>query len=410
MKILNFGSCNIDYTYSVEDIVVPGETASSYSLMLSCGGKGLNQSIAVAKAGKRIFHAGCIGNDGQVLRDALLENGVDTSNLKSLDARSGHAIIQVNKKGENSILLYSGSNEMITKEFIDSVLENFSRGDILLLQNEISNVDYIVDKAHRIGMVIVLNPAPFNQKVKSIDFKQLSYLILNEVEARGLTEKELPDEMICYMQEKYPMLKIVLTLGKKGCIFADKNQTLYQPSFKVETVDTTAAGDTFIGYFIAEIANGKNYAEAIKTACAASALAVSEKGSSSSIPCKEAVKKAVKELAVRRIDKTEYLFEQINRYFEENINTANLNDLSVKLNYSKNYLSELIKRITDKTFTQLLQERRCSFAARLLLETELPIEEIINIVGYQNKSFFRRKFQEYFKTTPYSYRKNKNSF
>lgn len=410
MKILNFGSCNIDYTYLVEEIVVPGETASSYDLVLSCGGKGLNQSIAVARAGERIFHAGCIGNNGQMLREILSENGVDVSNLKSLDVPSGHAIIQVNKNGENSILLYSGSNDMVTKEFIDSVLENFSCGDVLLLQNEISNVDYIVDKAYRIGMVIVLNPAPFNKKIKSIDFKQLSYIILNEVEAKGLTGKEHPDEMIQYMQEKYPILKIVLTLGRKGCIFADQDQIVYQPSFKVETVDTTAAGDTFIGYFIAEIANGKTYTDAIKIACAASALAVSKKGSSASIPSREAVKKAVKELEVRRIDKTEYLLSQINRYFEENIKTANLDNLSMKLNYSKNYVSELIKRNTDKTFSQLLQEKRCAFAAKLLLETELPVEEIISKVGYQNKSFFRRKFQEYYKTTPYRYRKNKNSF
>ena len=408
MKVLNFGSCNIDYVYSVDHIVVPGETTASYELELFCGGKGLNQSIAAAKAGAEVFHAGCIGNDGQILRNTLSENGVDVSNLRTVNAKNGHAIIQVNKNGENSILLYSGSNEMITEEYIDEVLEKFSPEDILLLQNEISNIGYIIKKAYSKGISVVLNPAPFDEKIKTIDFKMLSFVILNEVEAKGLTGKEQPEEIVRYMRENYPELRMVLTLGKKGCIYADKNQTLYHPAFEVDAIDTTAAGDTFIGYFLASISKQKTYYDAIKIASAASALAVSKKGASPSIPFEEEVEKALGFLKPYNVDRTEYVREQINCFFDKSIKTARLSDLAKELNYSENYTGELIKRITDKTFSQILQEKRCALAAKLLRETELPIEEIISKTGYQNKSFFRQKFQEMYKQTPYQYRKTIN--
>ena len=132
MRILNFGSCNIDYVYTVEHIVVPGETVSSSKLELFAGGKGLNQSIAAARAGAKVFHAGCLGNDGGMLKEVLVDSGVDISNVTELDTKNGHAIIQVSSQGENSIFLYPGSNALVTKEIIDSVLKKFGKDDILL--------------------------------------------------------------------------------------------------------------------------------------------------------------------------------------------------------------------------------------------------------------------------------------
>lgn len=406
MRILNFGSCNIDYVYSVDHIVVPGETTATYGLELFCGGKGLNQSIAAAKAGAQVFHAGCIGNDGKMLSDALTENGVNISFLRTVESKNGHAIIQVNKNGENSILLYGGSNEMITEDFIDEVLEQFSSEDLLLLQNEISNVDYLIKKAYSRGIKIVLNPAPFDETLKKLDFGMLSYVILNEVEAKGFTGKEEPEDIIDHMKQHYPELKTVLTLGKKGCIYADKEQTLYHPSFKVETVDTTAAGDTFIGYFLSAVTKQRPYLEAIKFACAASALSVSKKGAAPSIPLESEVIKALEALQPRLADKTDALRERIDSFFDKNIVSARLGDLAKELNYSESYTSELIKRITDKTFSQILQEKRCILAAKLLRETSMSIEEIISKTGYQNKSFFRKNFQDMYNKTPYQYRKS----
>ncbi len=289
MKILNFGSCNIDYVYAVDHSAMPGETISSHSLSLFAGGKGLNQSIAAAKAGAEVYHAGCLGKEGGMLRDILRESGVDDRYLCDVDAQNGHAIIQVSASGENCIVLYPGSNFMLTKEYIDSVLENFSSGDILLLQNETNLVDYLVDRAYSIGMQVVLNPSPFNDSLKAIDFGKLSYIVLNEVEACGFTGREEAKDSIAYVREYYPSLKMMLTLGKNGCIYADSESYLTHPIFPVEAVDTTAAGDTFTGYFLASVANGESYAEAIRKASAASAIAVSRKGAAPSIPYKNEV-------------------------------------------------------------------------------------------------------------------------
>lgn len=186
MKILNFGSCNIDFVYSVDTMVNPGETISAKSVEKFPGGKGLNQSIACARAGVPVFHAGHIGGDGEFLREIMKISGVDTRYLKTIDNLTGHAIIQVTPNGENSIIVYGGANEEITKEYVDEILLNFSENDFIVLQNEISEIPYIIEKASEIGMKIVLNPSPFNERIKFIDFDKLSYLILNEHEAESL--------------------------------------------------------------------------------------------------------------------------------------------------------------------------------------------------------------------------------
>lgn len=295
MKILNFGSCNIDYVYSLDHIVAPGETETSEALNIFPGGKGLNQSIALAKAGAKVYHAGLVGNDSEILTDILAESGVDISYLKKLDVKNGHAIIQVNKDGENSIFLYPGSNNMISEEYIDCVLENFEEGDILLLQNEINNISYIVREAYKKNMCIILNPSPFNEKISEVDFNHLSYLILNEVEAEAISGKENAKESLSFIKNKYPNLKIMLTLGKKGCIYSDVETEVHQDIFRVNAVDTTAAGDTFTGYFIKGIADGEGIKTVLEDAAMASAIAVSRKGAAPSIPEREEVIKALSE-------------------------------------------------------------------------------------------------------------------
>lgn len=284
MKILNFGSCNIDYVYSVNHIVNPGETETADCLSIYPGGKGLNQSVAISKAGSEVYHAGCVGNNGEMLLKTLSDSGVNIKYIKMLDTANGHAVIQVSEKGENSIFLYPGSNERITVDFADYVLEQFGVGDIILLQNEINNVKYIIDKAFEKEMTIVFNPSPFNDKIDVIDINKISYLILNEVEAIGISGEEDAESIVKYFKNKYPNLKLVLTLGVKGCIYADNSAVYSQPAYKVNAVDTTAAGDTFTGFFVSEIAKGTNISDALKTASCAAAIAVSKKGAASSIP------------------------------------------------------------------------------------------------------------------------------
>lgn len=405
MKILNFGSCNIDYVYSLDHIVGVGETETTYKLETFPGGKGLNQSIAVAKAGGKIFHAGCVGCDSDILTEILFDSGVDISYLSKIDEKNGHAVIQVSNVGENSIFLYPGSNDMVSKDYIDSVLNDFGKGDIILLQNEISNVDYIIEKAYDKEMCIILNPSPFNEKLNKINFNKLTYIILNEVEAKAISGCDVPEESLEYIKNKYKNLKVVLTLGGYGSIYSDKLFECYQPAFKVNVVDTTAAGDTFTGYFIAELARGADYQTILVIASAASAIAVSRKGAAPSIPDKSEVLSSLESLKEDTSNrKLDVLRQQIENYIEKNIKNANLEELSEMLGYSVVYTGSLVKKLTGQSFSKKVQEKRCSVAAEKLLNTDLSVGEIIAESGYENERFFRKIFKEKYGETPLNYR------
>ena len=298
MKILNFGSCNIDYVYSVPHTVRAGETLSATTLELFAGGKGLNQSIALARAGACIYHAGCIGEDGGMLEKVLQDNGVLTDHLKKRKEKSGHAIIQLDAKGENCIIVYRGTNGLIEKSDIDEVLSHLVAGDVLVLQNEISNTEYLLKRAHALGLTTVFNPSPFSPELKRIPLAAISYLVLNETEARSFfgtcDAKEISREILSL----HPELRVVLTLGSRGSCYIDADGCTPCPSFLVKVVDTTAAGDTFTGYFVAQIAKGAPPTDAMKIASAASALAVSKKGAAPSIPLLAEVEAALPTLKV----------------------------------------------------------------------------------------------------------------
>ena len=290
MKVLSFGSLNIDYTYKVPHFVKKGETLASESLQVFGGGKGLNQSVALAKAGTEVYHAGAIGQDGMFLLDMLKDAGANTDYVKILDTvRTGNAIIQNDKSGDNCIILYGGANQAITREQVDEVMSHFESGDYLALQNEINELGYIVEKAHEKGMIIVLNPSPMNEKILALPLDVIDYFILNEVEAAQILGKEdkgeesweqIADDLL----KKFPQATIVLTMGSEGSVFKNQKETVCQSIYKVQAVDTTAAGDTFSGYFIGGILGGLSAKEAMDQASKASAIAVTRKGAAPSIP------------------------------------------------------------------------------------------------------------------------------
>lgn len=287
MKVLNFGSLNLDYVYDVDHFVREGETIPSTDMNIFCGGKGLNQSVALAKAGVKVYHAGAVGSaDGAMLLKALSDVGADISYIKRYDMSSGHAIIQKNRAGNNCILLYGGANQNIGVDFIKGVLKDFDKGDILLLQNEVSNLSFIIDEGYKRGMSIVLNPSPINEKIFECDLEKVEYLILNEIEAADIlgASDTGEDELIEKLTKRFPGMKIVLTLGEKGSVYVDKTQKIRQEIYKTDVVDTTAAGDTFTGYFIAGIVAGIDVAGSLKQAAGAASITVSRKGASPSIP------------------------------------------------------------------------------------------------------------------------------
>lgn len=281
MKILNFGSCNLDNVYSVPHVVQPGETLAASTFAQFVGGKGLNQSVALANAGAQVFHAGLIGEDGAVLRTFLEQAGVDTRYLQTVSEKTGQAIIQVDEHGENCIVLYAGANHAFTKAYIDTVLADFGEGDFLVLQNEINLLAYIVDAAAARGMKIFLNPAPFGDALQEIDLDKVYCILPNEIEAAAICKG---GSFADFIREQHPALCAVVTQGKRGATFMDAAQTVFQPAFVTKAVDTTAAGDTFVGFFVATLARGGSVQQALETAAAASSITVSRKGAAPSIP------------------------------------------------------------------------------------------------------------------------------
>lgn len=289
MKVLNMGSLNYDYVYRVKHIVQGGETISSESMETFCGGKGLNQSIALAKAGVLVYHAGMIGEEGNLFLEVCHKNGVDTTYIKKVEGKSGHTIIQVDDDAQNCIILYGGANTQLTKEYIDGVIDDFKKGDYIILQNEVNELEYIIEKAYKKGMLIVLNPSPYNEKINQCDLKKVSIFMINEIEGEQITGEKEPEKILMLLKKNYPEAKVVLTLGSKGSIFQDKDVLYKQDIVKVKAIDTTAAGDTFTGYFIASLIENKPIEEALKLCAKASAIAVSRMGATDSIPLRREV-------------------------------------------------------------------------------------------------------------------------
>ena len=288
MKVLNFGSLNLDYVYAVDHFVGPGETLDTLSRSIKCGGKGLNQSIALARAGAEVCHAGCIGEGGAPLQALLEENGVDTLSLRKVKEMQGHTVIQVNPAGENCILLYGGSNRCVTEEQIRETLSRFEPGDWLVLQNEINGLPVLVDLAAEKGLRIVLNPSPYNSALNPVDFSRLSWLFVNEIEMEQISGESGPEKAWDVLHRKYPGLSLLITLGSQGSM-AWRNQDgniefFRQPAFPVRAVDTTAAGDTYTGYLIAGLIRGQPLGESMEQASKASAVSVTRPGAAESIP------------------------------------------------------------------------------------------------------------------------------
>ena len=293
MKVLNIGSLNIDYVYTVDHIILPGETESTGSRSIFLGGKGMNQSCALAKAGVEVYHGGMIGQDGTMFLDACKKYGVHDDWIQIVDGPSGHTIIQIDKNAQNSILLFGGANQKLTTQYIDELLRHFGSDDILLLQNEVNLLPYIVDKAFEKGMQIALNPSPFNEKLEAVDMNKISIFLLNEVEGFQLTGETAPDAILAKLRQLFPHARILLTLGKDGAVYADENQTVFQPIFPVKAVDTTAAGDTYTGYFLAGLSQGLPMDEILRISAKASSIAVSRPGAVPSIPYREEVMAAL---------------------------------------------------------------------------------------------------------------------
>ena len=292
-KVLSFGSLNLDFVYQVDHIVLGGETIDAHDVQTHCGGKGLNQSIALARGGADVAHAGIVGDDGQALLDICRESGVDVSRVRVDEGRSGHTIIQVDSRGQNSIILFGGTNRAVTSAYIDEALEGYDEGDLIVLQNEVNMLPQIVESAAARGMRVVLNPSPYDGRIDECDLSRVWLFFVNEIEGEQITGKSDPAQILDAFAERFPGASVVLTLGSEGAVAQFEGERFEQPIIPTTAVDTTAAGDTFTGFFLAEYLRSGDVARAMLTAAQASSIAVSRAGAAPSIPTLDEVRAAL---------------------------------------------------------------------------------------------------------------------
>ena len=283
-KIINFGSINIDHVYRVPHLVKPGETLSSLDLVTGLGGKGANQSVAIARAGVSVAHVGRVFKGDRWAVELLASTGVDTDNIALIEGASGHAIIQVDDQGENAIVLHGGANQSFSIADIESALNHNQQARYLLMQNETNLLAEAFELAQAKGIKIVLNPAPMTDNIKDLPLAKLDTLIVNRGEAEALCGAADIDQMTQQMAALAPQTRVVVTLGGDGAMLLANGEVTHINSPSVDVVDTTGAGDTFVGYFLAGVADGMNDHDALQRACLAGSIAVTRQGAITAIP------------------------------------------------------------------------------------------------------------------------------
>ena len=293
MRVLVYGSLNIDLVFTVDHIVRPGETIASSDLEKSAGGKGANQAAALAKAGIDTYMAGKIGADGRFLLELLESYGVNTERVALYPGASGQALIQLDKDKQNSIILYAGGNGEIRVDEIDGVLGSFGPGDAILLQNEIPHIGSIMNKAKAQGVKIFLNPSPYDEKIVNLPLDIVDIFFVNEIESAALAadtaESILPEGaalpfIVDRLTARFPRAEIILTAGRDGAYYGSGAVRAKGEIIDLPLADTTGAGDTFTGYYIAAREKQFSVPDALSLACKAASIAVSRKGAMQSIP------------------------------------------------------------------------------------------------------------------------------
>jgi ribokinase len=288
-KIINYGSCCIDHVFQIPHFVRAGETLSSTGYAIFPGGKGLNQSIAIAEAGCAVTHVGAIGEDGRWLAELMTTRGVNITHLSVTNTPTGQAILQIDPSGENAIIISGGANLAVHGHLIEAALNEATGDEILLIQNETSGNEIAIRQAKAKGLQVAFNMAPMNENALALPLALIDYFIINETEGEALTGKTDPTEICDAVLEQYPQSAVVLTLGQAGVVFRSAESNLTQAAYSVDTIDTTGAGDTFTGYFLATIMKTKRVELALQTAAAAAALSVTRPGAATSIPTRQEV-------------------------------------------------------------------------------------------------------------------------
>jgi ribokinase len=296
MTVFNLGSVNIDHVYQVPHFPAPGETLATNGYMRTLGGKGANQSIALARAGSTVRHIGAANPADQWIIDDIKNAGVDVTAIQPSKTPTGHAIVSVADNGENQILLFPGANQAIDMAAAIAVLDDNEDGDWVLLQNETNGASAFVAAAKERGLKIAYSAAPFDADIALGLLPDCDLLIVNEGEAaalvnalgNALTPTDNQENNGAQIVEQFGLAHLVITKGGDGAEYIGQNsQTIQQQPFSVDVVDTTGAGDCFYGFVLAAIMAGETAETAMRQASAAAALQVTRNGAAEAIPSRQ---------------------------------------------------------------------------------------------------------------------------
>jgi ribokinase len=291
-KVVVIGSLNMDLVTRAPRLPRGGETLIGESFATVSGGKGANQAVAAARLGAQVSMVGCVGSDayGKELREALLAEQIDCQAVSTVEGSSGVALIVVDDNSQNTIVIVAGANGELTPALIgcfDAVLQ---AADVIICQLEVpdATVGHALKRARELGKVVILNPAPASQPLPADWYANIDYLIPNESEASALSglavDSRQSAEAAATRLIEMGAGKVIITLGSEGSLFADGRSCTHFPAPAVKAIDTTAAGDTFVGGFAAALAGGQSEAEAIRFGQIAAALSVTRAGAQPSIP------------------------------------------------------------------------------------------------------------------------------
>ncbi|MBT0958060.1 ribokinase [Alphaproteobacteria bacterium KMM 3653] len=283
MTIYCLGSINIDHVYQVPEFPAPGETLTCKAYAFGIGGKGANQSVAAARAGARVVHIGAYGAGGEWARDVLADAGVDCAHVAMVDAPTGHAVITVDAGGENIIVLAPGANRAIGAAQVEAALGAAGPGDWFLTQNETNLCVEAAQMAKAKGLQVCYSAAPFEAEAVRAMLPLSDLIVVNEGEY-AQCRAAMP-EFDAEMQGR----ALIVTLGAKGARYIGPQGDVTVPARKVTPVDTTGAGDTFLGYALAELDAGAAPEAALALASGAAAIQVTRQGAIEAIPLRAEV-------------------------------------------------------------------------------------------------------------------------